>query len=352
MSVDFLIVGQGLAGSLLAWELILRGYKIVVIDNGKESASQVAAGLINPVTGMRLVKSAEVDVLLPVAKQYYLQLSRFFQQDFYVEKPMFRRLSSNNELKQAQKRLNQSGYHSYFGDIYSPPKKLADWVSPYGFIEQKQTGYLLTRPLLNCLKTFFIGQGCYQTAKFQAEDVQLMPVLCWKDITPKRIIFCEGFQATQNPWFSWLPFQPVKGEILTLMHQSQLPDYILNYGNWLIPLNDNLFRIGATFDHKTLDNLPTRQGKSALLTALHSALSPLPPFTLTGHQANVRPCTLDKQPFIGIHPHYPQLAIFNGFGAKGSLQIPYYSQRFADSLSLGLPMPSSIQRHYATHFIG
>ncbi|MDD5276457.1 MAG: FAD-dependent oxidoreductase [Methylovulum sp.] len=353
MSIDFLIVGQGLAGSLLAWELILRGYKIVVIDNGKESASQVAAGVINPVTGMRLVKSADVDVLLPVAKQCYLQLSYFFQQDFYVEKPMIRLFSSDSEFKQAQKRLNQSSYYGYFGDIYPSPKKFDAWVSPYGFVEQKQTGYLLTRPLLNCLKTFFIGHGCYQSAKFQAKDVQLMPVLRWKDITPKQIIFCEGFQATQNPWFSWLPFQPVKGEILTLMmHQSQLPDHIINYGNWLIPLQGNLFRIGATFDHKTLDNLPTKQGKSALLTALHAALSPPPPFTLTGHQANVRPCTLDKQPFIGSHPHYPQLAIFNGFGAKGSLQIPYYSQHFADSLSRGLPMPSSIQRHYATHFIG
>ena len=83
---DYLIIGQGLAGSLLAWELLQRGCKIMVIDNGLESASQVAAGLINPVTGMRLVKSAEVEHLLPSAMRCYEQLSQLFKQNFYIEK--------------------------------------------------------------------------------------------------------------------------------------------------------------------------------------------------------------------------------------------------------------------------
>ncbi len=54
---DFLIVGQGLAGSLLAWELMQRGAKVLIVDNGMPNASQVAAGLINPITGMRFAKT-------------------------------------------------------------------------------------------------------------------------------------------------------------------------------------------------------------------------------------------------------------------------------------------------------
>ncbi|HBA65740.1 MAG TPA: FAD-dependent oxidoreductase, partial [Methylococcaceae bacterium] len=57
MDIDFLIVGQGLAGSLLAFELIQRNAQVMVVDDGRENASEVAAGLINPVTGIRLVKS-------------------------------------------------------------------------------------------------------------------------------------------------------------------------------------------------------------------------------------------------------------------------------------------------------
>jgi glycine/D-amino acid oxidase-like deaminating enzyme len=351
--IDFLIIGQGLAGSLLAWELIHRGCKVVIIDNGRESASQVAAGLINPVTGMRFVKSADVDLLLPTAKHCYTQLADFFQQTFYIEKPMLRIFHSDNEYKNAGKRLNNPDYQAYLGDI-QPGNAIDKLAMPFGFLEQKQTGYLLTRPLLSCLKAFFIAKGCYRQADFDYRDIQLQPSLRWQDITPKRIIFCEGHQAAQNHWFSWLPFKPTKGEILTLEHQTALPDKILNYGNWLIPLNSRQIRVGATFDRDNLNTEATEHGKSELLHALRQISADLAHSELICHQANIRPCTQDRQPFIGWHPQHKHLAIFNGFGAKGSLQIPWHSRHFADALLkiATLPPTCTIQRHYETHFTG
>ena len=352
MTIDYLIIGQGLAGSLLAWELIQRDCKVVIIDNGEENASQVAAGLINPVTGMRFVKSADVDSLLPTAKQCYSRLADFFQQTFYIEKPMLRLFRSDMELSHCLKRFDDPAYLDYLGAISQPDQAIKNVTSPFGFLEQKQTGYLLTRPLLTSLKEFFIARGCYRQANVDYQDIQLQPSLCWQAISPKQIIFCEGHHASNNPWFSWLPFQLVKGEILTLRHQSQLPDKILNFGDWLIPLNPHDIRLGATFDRENLDKLPTEHGKNELLNALKPISASLAQATLLNHQANIRPCTLDKQPFIGHHPQHPQLAIFNGFGAKGSLQIPWYSQRFADALVHNKHLPSNIQRHYATHFTG
>ncbi|MDO9424683.1 MAG: FAD-binding oxidoreductase [Methylobacter sp.] len=347
MNIDYLIIGQGLAGSLLAWELIQRGCKVVIVDNGQENASQVAAGLINPITGMRFVKSADVDTLLPTAKHCYFQLADFFQQEFYVEKPMLRLFRSDGELANADKRLNTPDYQAYLGDMQFPGKTLDNLATPFGFMEQKQTGYLLTEPLLSCLKTFFIAQDSYRQADFDYRDIQLEPSLHWQDISPKQIIFCEGCQATQNPWFSYLPFQPVKGEILTLEHQTELPDKILNYGNWLIPLNDHRIRIGATFDRENLNIQATEQGKNDLLNALKQISPGLTHTTLVSHQANVRPCTQDRQPFIGYHPKHDNIAIFNGFGAKGSLQIPWHSRHFADVLLNGFPLSKTcnIQRY-------
>jgi glycine/D-amino acid oxidase-like deaminating enzyme len=350
--IDFLIIGQGLAGSLLAWELMQRGCKVVIVDNGEENASQVAAGLINPVTGMRFVKSADVDTLLPTAKHCYSQLTDFFQQAFYIEKPMLRLFRSDSEYKNAAKRLTNPDYSAYLGDIHSPGNTSDTPLTPFGFLEQQQTGYLLTRPLLNSLKAFFIDHNSYRQADFDYRDIQFEPSLRWQDISPKQIIFCEGYQATQNPWFSWLPFQPVKGEILTLEHQSSMPDKILIYGNWLIPLNGHRIRIGATFDRENLNTQTTEQGKNDLLNALSQVSPDLSHVTLIDQQAHIRPCTLDKHPFIGSHPTHKQLAIFNGFGAKGSLQIPWHSQRFADVLLNGSPLPRTcnIQRHYETHY--
>lgn len=351
--IDFLIIGQGLAGSLLAWELIQRDCKVIVVDNGEENASQVAAGLINPVTGMRFVKSADIDTLLPAAKHRYSQLADFFKQEFYIEKPMLRIFRSENELKNAEKRLNNPEYLAYLNGLQAR-KTIDNLATPFGFLEQKQTGYLLTKPLLNCLKAFFIAEGSYRQADFDYRDIRLEPSLRWQDITPKRIIFCEGYKATQNPWFSGLPFQAVKGEILTLEHHAELPDKILNYGNWLIPLNAHQIRIGATFDRENLNTEATEQGKNDLLNALNQVASGLTQAILINRQANIRPCTLDKQPFIGSHPQHEQLAIFNGFGAKGSLQIPRHSQYLADALLNGTALPHScnIARYYETHFTG
>jgi glycine/D-amino acid oxidase-like deaminating enzyme len=350
MRIDFLIIGQGLAGSLLAWELSQRGASVLVIDNGEENASQIAAGLINPVTGMRLVKSSDVDSLLPVAKRCYRQLAVFFGQDFYLEKPLLRIMRSDREFRQAQQRWQDAAYQAYLDEPQMAGANGYTLATPHGSVLQQQTGYLLTRALLNCLKNFFIAQNRYRWGDFEPEAIEWNPQLRWKDVSPKRIIFCEGYRAEQNPWFSWLPFQAAKGEILTLAHQDTLPDILLNYGNWLIPLAPHQSRIGATFSHDPLDTIPTTVARQQLLNGLATVSPDLAQADVIAHHANIRPCTLDKQPFLGFHPTHPQLAIFNGFGAKGSLQIPWYSQQFADALLLSTPPPADIQRYYATHF--
>ena len=350
--VDFLIIGQGLAGSLLAWELIQRGCTVVVADNGQENASKVAAGLINPITGMRFVKSADTDTLLPAARSCYSNLSTFFGQEFFIEKPMVRIFRSEKELINAERRLKQVNYRPYLNNIASHESLNGNILTPYGFLEQKQTGYLVTRPLLNCLREFFVSRNSYRKTDFDFSDIKFWPNLQWHDLYPGRIIFCEGYQAMINPWFSWLPFQPVKGEILTMEHQLELPNKILNYGNWLIPLNPRQIRIGATFDRENRDILCSEDGKNALLEAVGQLSSGLSDLTLIDHQAGIRPCTADRQPFIGSHPEQNQLTIFNGFGAKGSLQIPWYSRCLADHLMAGALLPPScnIDRYYKKYF--
>lgn len=344
MKIDFLIIGQGLAGSLLAFELIQQGFKVAIIDNGLENASQVAAGLINPVTGMRFVKSKEVDFLLPSAKQYYQSLELFFQQLFYVEKPMLRILKSAQAYQNAKKRLINSDYAPYLENIIE--SKLFNSL----VLKQKQTGYLLTLPLLKTLKAFFIHQQCYQKHSLDYSEINLTNSVEYQHFKAKKIIFCEGYLAINNPWFSHLPFQVVKGEILTLKNSRPLKNHLLNYGQWMIPLDDYNFRIGATFDRENINSQNTTKGREELLKNLHGVLPETTNAKLIKQQANVRPCTLDKQPFIGLHPKHPQLAIFNGFGAKGSLKIPYYCQQFIEFLSKNDPLAANVDsQRYRNH---
>nr|WP_305908525.1 FAD-dependent oxidoreductase [Methylomarinum sp. Ch1-1]MDP4521363.1 hypothetical protein [Methylomarinum sp. Ch1-1] len=208
MPIDYLIIGQGLAGSLLGWELIRRGQRIMLVDNGMENASRIAAGLINPVTGKRIVKTCQIDVLLPTALDYYAALERFFQQKFYIDKPMLRLLRNDKERQTAEKRLAEPGYSDYLAGLIEAKTGLN---SSHGLLQQAQTGYLLTQPLLMALRQFFIEQGSYRHSVVDYREIRLEPEPSWQNWRPRRIIFCEGYRAIDNPWFSWLPFQPVKG---------------------------------------------------------------------------------------------------------------------------------------------
>jgi len=350
--IDFLIIGQGLSGSLLAWELMQRGCSVVIVDNGIENASKIAAGLINPITGMRLVKSEDTGMLLTEARICYSQLEGFFHEEFFRLKPMIRIFRSKEELIEAENRYKTPDYKEFINFIKSDDSHVSNFAAPFGYMEQNHTGYLLTRSLLDYMKAFFISRKCYRRASIEYHDIHLEPTLHWQDIIPREVIFCEGYHAIKNPWFSWLPFQPVKGEILTIQHDAELPDKILNYGNWLIPLKSDQIRVGATFDRENLNVHPTEEGKKKLLNGVNKLSPDLDHLSVIRHQANIRPCTLDRNPFIGHHPIYSQLAIFNGFGAKGSLQIPRYSKHFADYLLTGIPLESTcnIQRHNHKYF--
>lgn len=349
MRIDALIVGQGLAGSLLAWEMLGRRMRVVLVDNGQQNASQVAAGLINPVTGQRLVKSFEVDRLLPQAMACYRRLADTFKQEFFVPLPMLRLLKNAREQQFAEQRLAQADYRSWLSAAESAA---AGIKADFGYLRQTQTGYLKTVALLQAIRQHLQALGCYRQARFDYADLVLAPRLQWQELQPAAVVFCEGHWGRQNPWFGRLPFQPAKGQILTCDSPPPCTGQILNFGHWLIPLAERRFKLGATFEPGVEDIAPTEQAERQLLHSLAQVAPNLASVRVVERQAGIRPATLDKQPFIGPHPRYANLHIFNGFGAKGSLAIPGYANDFAAYLQgrAELPAESRIQRYYETHF--
>ncbi len=335
--IDCLIVGQGLAGSLLAWTLMQQGHTIRIIDQGQLNASRVAAGLINPVTGIRLVKAPGTEKQLHAARHLYQQLEQQFKRTFLVEKPMLRLLTSDSDLQQAKKRLADPDYAGFLQSIIPAPPGID---CPRGLLKQTRSGYLKTVELLDCLRDFFIARKCLIESRFDYAELRLTEGLHWRNLSLKRVIFCQGHENRRNPWFRYLPLKPVKGEILTLQSEQPLIDQILNYGHWLLPLTSRLFKTGASFDRKTINLSPTAEAKQTLLTALSRVYPALTTTRIIEHQVGIRPTTADRQPFIGPHPTYKNLYIFNGFGAKGSLQIPYYASLLSKHLRQRQPLPA------------
>ncbi len=344
--VDFIIVGQGLAGSLLAWRLHRAGQRIILLDNHQENASQIAAGLINPITGMRMVLQQDIGTLFNQAMHCYQDLALFFNQPLFHSKPMLRSIRSKQEQQLCQQKFNDPNYRPYLNGFINKDQHI--FKNSFGYLQQLKTGYLDTKRLLNCLSQYFREQQILLKTEFNYNDLQLQPILRWHEIEARQLIFCEGHRASKNPWFSWLPFQLVKGEIIDLMMPKKLPNAILNYGHWLLPVTDSHFRTGATFDRHDFTPTISLKAKKQLIDSLQRQVHNSNGNQIIQQASGIRPATLDKLPFLGTHPKHKKIHIFNGFGAKGSLQIPWYSQLLQNYLLNKRVLPSqiNISRHY------
>lgn len=334
-NTETLIVGAGLAGSMLAWRLIQAGQRVHVIHNPKfTSASRVAAGMINPITGQRLVLQNNIEQLLPAALKLYTTLAEYFAQTFFFAKPMLHHIQSDKEQLAFEKRRTDERYKDYLGDLNADGQ----------YFWQHHTGYLNTNQLLNCLHQYLLQLGCLQTSQISPAEINMTDDgIQFQAIHAKRIIFCEGWRGQHNPYFKYLPFQPAKGDILNGQSKTALPSHIINQGKWLLPTDAHHFRLGASFEvGENLDEKNSQFAADALMQALHHMPVDHDAITITGQQSGIRPNTLDKQPFLGFHPAHKNIAIFNGFGSKGSLLIPLHSEQMCSHIIHNTPLPKHV----------
>ncbi|HEY0721760.1 MAG TPA: FAD-dependent oxidoreductase [Gammaproteobacteria bacterium] len=349
--IDYLIVGQGLAGSLLAWALLERGQQVVVVDDSHRTSSSIAAaGLINPITGQRLAKGPEVEACLATARACYRGLEQRFGQPLLHEVAM-QRLVTDAKLRDSyEKRCSDPAYADYLGELYGAGQSGWRLNDPFGSFRQHHTGYLAVGTLLALVREALLRRDAYVNDPLPHAALSLAEgAVMWGEWQARRVIFCEGYLLRDNPWFNWLPLQPAKGEILTIDGYGELPEVIINGGHWLLPLADGHHKLGASYDRDHLDETLTVEARRALLGALSELIIEPPTCRVIDHRAGVRPGTRDKQPFLGLHPHHPQLAIFNGFGSRGSLLIPWHAELFADVLcdKAQLPAHLDIRRHWS-----
>jgi len=335
-NVDFLIVGQGIAGSLLAWHLLRLGASIIVIDdNHAGAASLVAAGIINPISGIRMVPSWEFNRFYPEACNTYRQLESDLGTQYYNEMSLIRFIQSNAEAERFNSRKDSSEFAQFLKKVNKPGLKPEIIHDPLGSFTLSPAAYINIPRLVIDLGKYLDQKKSRLTTRFQYDDLKIeSDKVIWKDWIAKRIIFCEGYRGRENPWFKSLPFKPAKGEVLTLETDTPLfPRTILNGGKWLLPLNEYRCLAGSTFSWAPLNHEPSERGKNEILNGLHSFTHLN--FKVLNHVAGIRPAMDNTRPVIEQHLRFPALVIFNGLGAKGALIAPYCTRILSNELCSG-----------------
>ncbi|MEP7168556.1 MAG: FAD-binding oxidoreductase [Bacteroidota bacterium] len=332
MDFDFIIVGQGIAGSLLTYELIKAGKVVLVVDSKEdETCSHTGAGIMHPITGRRMVKQWKADTLIPYAKNKYRELESVTGNDFFYELPILEIYTSVKNRNDWSGRSSEQGFESYLGAEVNAKTLQKYFYTDSGGILINGSGYVNMHELVNSLRTYIRMKNAYWQTSYFEEDADFEGgFVRWNGVMAEYIIYCTGSNATDSMFFKDLPFLPAKGEILNIYSEELPQEFIVNREMYILPVGNHHFRVGATYEWDFINDVPTEYAKEKIESFLKKILKAA--YQITDHKAGIRPSTQDRRPFIGMHPQHPQIGIFSGLGTKGAMLAPYYAKQFADFL--------------------
>lgn len=328
VALDFLIVGQGLAGTLLAHSLMKKNKRVAIIDNDfKGSATKIAAGVINPITGRRIVKSWRIDEFLPFARTFYKNLEQEIEIPLWHERELVRTLADNEAENEWLLRSSWAEYHAFCG-VTLDHKKVAtdfeDTVNPFfSYATTAQVAQVNVSDLIAFFQKKWLAEGTLIQEKIDADDLEIQENhVFYKKYKAKCVIFCEGANGVNNPFFGWLPFNIDKGESLDIRISEAEFQKIFKHNISIVPLKEkNTYWVGATNEWNSPHDLPTQAKRDILVSELREILKT--DFEVLAQHAAFRPTVKDRRPMMGFHPNFCSLAIFNGFGTKGASLVPF-----------------------------
>lgn len=325
--VDIIVVGQGIAGTLLAHDLIDARQSVVIIDiNLKASATRVAAGLINQVGMKRCTLSHNTQQYFPKAIKRYRDIEQKLNTNFLQVKSILR-LFANQQVKRDWhikfSNTNMDKFISRFSDDNTYPF-LNDSA---GSAEVYPSAYIDLPTFLNNSREYFKSECLVLEEQFDFSQFDPNQGI-YKSLKSDRVIFCEGFRVKDNPYFKSLPLSPTKGEVMTIRIPSlEIFNKIISKGVYIIPLGNHLFLVGATYNHTDLTDEITNEGQSFLMDKISDILSV--EYEVVSSAAGVRPTVKDRKTLVGLHPKYDKIGVFNGLGTRGALQGPSISAEFS-----------------------
>ena len=316
----------------------------MVIDESKPfTASKVASGIINPVTGRRIVKTWMIDDLMPFAWDAYQSFGGQLHIECISQKPII------DFFATPQMRLAFIERYEKDQQFLSLPENENDWLEylqydfGYGII---QPAYLIDiQQLLNGQRNLLLANEQLIGERFNAHQcIDTGIGIEYNDINASKIIFCDGAAGFDNPFFPNLPYGLNKGEML-LVEVADLPaNQIIKKGYSLVPWKDNIFWLGSTYLWEFENDQPTSGFYQFAENWLKQTLKV--PFKIREHRASVRPATLERKPFVGLHPSNNRIGILNGMGTKGCSLAPFFAHQLVNHLLFDEPImaDAAVQR--------
>ncbi|KAF2333353.1 NAD(P)/FAD-dependent oxidoreductase [Flavobacterium nitrogenifigens] len=350
--LDYLIVGSGLAGISFAEVALKNNKTILLLDDESQNSSRVAGGLYNPVILKRFSEVWNAKEQLVLMNGFYDQVEEKLKEKFNFKMPVLRKFFSIEEQNNwfaASDKINLAPFLST--KLIS--KKYNSIDSPFDYGEVLHTGYVDTALLLDAYRQYLLQNDLLRKESFEFSHVKFLDSgIQYKDIQVRHIIFAEGFGMHKNPFFNYLPLDGTKGELFIIKAPDLNLDVIVNTSVFILPLGDDLFKVGATYNWHDKTAEPTEEGKQELLERIKEIITC--DFEIVKHFAGVRPTVADRRPLLGTHEQHKSLHILNGLGTRGVMLGPAMAKALYDHIENNVPLDkeADIKRFHKRYLKG
>ena len=336
-NVDYIIVGDGYAALFFVHQLTKNNKSFVIFSEGRKSASQISAGIVNPVVLKKFTTFWLAQEQLNFLKTSLDEIETYTGKNYLVNASIHRIFHDENEQKLWLKKSLTEELSSFLDKDF---KQLEVVKNDFNTGMVKQSARLNVQGFFSDLLMFHDNNSQLIKEKFNYNEINIEESR-YQNFKFKNIIFCEGMGVKKNPYFSDIPVIPNKGHHIRVKLSEPIPENItIKKKHFLFPLNNDLYFYGGTYDreqmHEHIDDSAVEQ--------LRNGLSEFYPndFDIEEVHFGFRPTVKDRRPIVGRHHEYHNLYVFNGLGARGILNGCYFSKNLYDFIESNVDLPQEI----------
>lgn len=335
---QLLIVGGGLAGTLLSLECYERGISFTWLTTDQlPAASNAAYGICNPVHIRNRVLTWKAEELLEWSVESFKNRSKWLNVDAYFTMPVNHLINDEDELVGWRQHAETTALWKY-----------SDGEPRHEFHSLLSDSFVAEVKINGC---FYLNVSMFiQAAKNRLADYMLDAEINWSELKDlkdhvsyqgknySKVIIADGSYATNNPFWNYIPFNLCKGEVLKVRIKGLKIKEAIHKKLMLIPLHDEVFICGATYEWKDLSFHVSEAGKDELLNQLKLIIGSKYEVEVLEHKAGVRPTMPDRRPVVGWHPVHKNIGVMNGLGTKGLILGPSAAKNLIDHMESGEPI--------------
>lgn len=338
--MDYIIVGLGLAGIAFVEQCLAGGKSVMVYNDGAPGASSVAAGLYNPVILKRYTLPWKAVEQFDLALPYYRTLQSKLDVQIIHSLPVRKIFSSIEDQNNWFAASDRPGL-----DRFIEPQLIqntyAEIRAPYDFGEVKETGRIDIKTLQSKYTDYLKEMNAFAKAQFVHDELVITAEgVSYQGVCAKYIVFAEGFGIKLNPYFRNLPLVGNKGEYIIVNAPALKLNAALKSSFFIVPIGDDCYKVGATFNWTDKDVLPTATAKAELIQKFTALVNC--EFEMIDQEVGIRPTTGDRRALLGVHPEYHQIALLNGLGTRGVMASPLLAKYLFDRLETNKALPEEI----------